>query len=113
MEAVMTFSIEPARSSPGIRRPKTSAAEPLDDVEGSAAAEPSNLPVPVGRARTIPPRTSIASTATIEAQILGERRGLRAGASVIEEAKVTYNRTEWSGSQDRRTPKGWTAKTEI
>jgi len=87
--------------------------EVLDELEGSAGAAASNLPVPVSPARTIPPKAPVASAAQIEAQMIGERRGLRAGASVIDEAKVTYNKTEWSGSQDRRTPKGRKAKTEI
>jgi hypothetical protein len=109
----MTLSIDPARRSPGIRRSRKTAAEVLDELETSTETAAPNLPVPVSPARTLPPRTPVASTAQIEAQMLGERRGLRAGASVIDEAKVTYNRTEWSGSQDRRTPKGRTAKTEI
>jgi hypothetical protein len=109
----MSFSIDPARRSPGIRRSKKTAAEIVDELEGTSQAEASNLPVPVGPARTIPPRTPVASAAQIEAQMMGERRGLRAGASVIDEAKVTYNKTEWSGSWDRRTPKGRAAKTKI
>jgi len=109
----MTFSIDPARRSPDIRRPKAGATERRDDVEGSAEASSANLPIPIGPARTIPPRTPVASAATIEAQILGERRGLRAGAAVIDQAKVTYTRVEWSGSRDRRAPKGRAARTEI
>jgi hypothetical protein len=106
----MTFFIDPARSSPGIRRYKTAGT---DDREGSAEVAATNLPVSVSPARTIPSRTPVATAATIEAQMLGERRGLRAGTAVIEQAKATYNRTEWSGSQDRRTPKGYSAKTRI
>ena len=109
----MAFSIDPARRSPRIRRTRKSAAEILDDIEGAPEATANTLPVPVAPARTIPPRTPIASAAQIEAQMLGERRGLKAGASVIDEAKVTYNRTEWSGQKDRRAPKGRAAKTEI
>jgi hypothetical protein len=109
----MTFFIDPARSSPGLRRPNSAARDGHEDLEGSAEVAATNLPVPVSPARTIPPRGPVASAATIEAQILGERRGLRAGAAVIEQAKATYNRTEWSGSQDRRTPKGRATRTEI
>jgi hypothetical protein len=109
----MTSSIDPPGRSPRVRRPRKSAAEILDEVEkGSEAAAP-GLPVPVGRAASIPPKTPIASAAQIEAQMLGERRGLRAGASTIDQAKVTYNRTEWSGSKDRRAPKGKAAKKEV
>jgi hypothetical protein len=110
----MTSSIDPLRRSPRVRRTRKTAAEILDDLEGKsdASSEP-GLPVPVGPARTIPPKTPVASAAAIEAQLIGERRGLRAGASVIDEAKHTYNRTEWSGSKDRRAPKGRAAKTKI
>jgi hypothetical protein len=55
----------------------------------------------------------VASASQIEAQLIGERRGLRAGASTIDQAKAIYNKTEWSGERDRRAPKGRAAKTEI
>lgn len=109
----MTFSIDPTRRSPGIRRSRKTAAEVLDELEGGSDVERSTLPAPVGQARTIPPKTPITSAAQIEAQMMGERRGLRAGASTIDQAKVTYNKTEWSGSWDRRTPKGRSAKAKI
>jgi hypothetical protein len=109
----MTSSIDPLRRSPLIRRPHKSAPEVLDELEDEAQVSATNLPVPVGPARTIPPRTPVANAASIEAQLIGERRGLRAGASVIDAAKITYNKTEWSGSWDRRTPKGRATKTEI
>jgi hypothetical protein len=110
----MTSSIDPLRRSPRIRRTRKSAAEILEELEGQAAgAAAPGLPVPVGPAKSLPPKTPVASAAQIEAQLIGERRGLRAGASVIDQAKVTYNRTEWSGSKDRRAPKGRVAKTEI
>jgi hypothetical protein len=109
----MTFFINPARSSPGLRRPNSAARDGHDELEGSAEVAVPNLPVPVSSARTIPPSGPVASAATIEAQMLGERRGLRAGVAVIDQAKVCYNRTEWSGSQDRRTPMGRTARAKI
>lgn len=109
----MTAPIEPARRSAGPRRPKRTAADLVDDIEGKGEAEAAALPVPVSRAKTIPPRTPVASGAQIEAQMIGERRGLRAGASAIDAAKASYNRTEWSGSKDRRAPKGRAAKTDV
>ena len=109
----MTSPIDPPRRSPNVRRARKSAAEVVDDLEGGAATAVPGLPVPVGPARTLPPKTPPAGAASIEAQLIGERRGLRAGAAVIDEAKQTYNRTEWSGSKDRRAPKGRAAKTEI
>ena len=109
----MTSSIGPSRRSPSIRRTRKSAAEILDELEGRVEVAPSTLPVPVGLARTIPPKTPVASAAAIEAQLIGERRGLRAGASVVDQAKAIYNKTEWSGAKDRRAPKGRAAKTDI
>ena len=109
----MTASIDPARGPRRVRRPRKSAAEVIDEIEARKNLAPSSLPVPVAPARSIPPRTPVASAATIEAQLEGERRGLRAGASVIDQAKAVYNKTNWSGAKDRRAPKGRTAKTDV
>ena len=106
-------SIDPLRRSPGIRRSRKTAAEILDELEGKTPVEGANLPVAVSPARTVPPKAPVASAAQIEAQLIGERRGLRAGANIHDQAKVTYNSTEWSGNWDRRTPKGKTTKTKI
>ena len=107
-------SIGPLRRSPRIRRTRKTAAEIVDELEGKTeASATTNLPVPVSPARTLPPTSPVASAAQIEAQLIGERRGLRAGASVIDTAKRTYNGVEWSGSKDRRTPKGKATKTDV
>jgi hypothetical protein len=108
----MSSPIDPLSNSPGVRRPRKTAAQLLDELEGKAEADVSQLPVPVAPAKTIPPRSPAASAAAIEAQ-LDTRRGLRAGTSVIDQAQVTYKQTEWSGSMDRRAPKGHVTKTEI
>ena len=110
----MTSSIEPPRRSSRIHRMAQAASARSEEHEDEVdAAEATPLPIPVGPARTVPPRGPVASAAAIHAQLLGERRGLRAGATIHDQAKVTYNRTEWSGSYDRRTPKGQSTKTEI
>jgi hypothetical protein len=109
----MTSPIDPPGSSPRIRRTRKTAAELLDELEAKARAQAPGLPVPVSPPRTVSPKTPQASAAQIEAQLIGERRGLKAGASVIDQAKTSYTRTEWSGSKDRRAPKGRAAKTEI
>ena len=109
----MTALIDPARRPRRVRRPRKSATELIDEIEGRPEVAPSSLPVPVAPARSIPPKTPITSAATIEAQLEGERRGLRAGASVIDQAKAVYNKTNWSGAKDRRAPKGRTAKTDV
>jgi hypothetical protein len=109
----MTASIDPLGKSSRIRRTAKTAAELLDELEGRAEAQAPGLPVPVGPSRTIASKAPVASAAQIAAQLTGERRGLKAGAAVIHQAKTSYNRTEWSGSKDRRAPKGKAAKTEI
>ena len=110
----MASSIEPPRRSPRILGiGKAAPARPDDDEEEILAAEAAQLPIPISPARTIPPNRPVASAATIEAQLLGERRGLRAGATVHVQAKVSYNKTEWSGGRDRRAPKGGSTKTEV
>jgi hypothetical protein len=113
----MTFPIDPSRRSGPARRPrKKSAAEIVDDIESGRApyeASGTTLPVPVSAPRTIPAGTARASgDAAIHAQVLGEKRGLRAGPTIHDQAKATYNKTEWSGARDRRRPKGGTTKTE-
>lgn len=105
------MSVDPLRSSSGVRRGRKAGSQRADQ---AAEAGSAGLPVPVGPPRTIPPGASrFAGSAAIDAQVLGERRGLRAGATIHDEAKTSYNRTEWSGSRDRRAPKGRVAKTEI
>lgn len=106
-------AIGPTRRSPRIRRTRKTAAEIVDALDGKTEIGSTNLPVPVASARAIPPKGPVASAAQIEAQLIGERRGLRAGAKIHDEAKVTYNRTQWSGAKDRRAPKGKSAKTDI
>jgi hypothetical protein len=109
----MSSSVDPLRNAPGVRRTRKSAAENPGESQKAVAAETPNLPVPVGRARSVPPKSPAVGAAALEAQLQGERRGLRAGAALIDQAKVSYNQTQWSGSKDRRAPKGRAAKTEI
>lgn len=77
-----------------------------------------NLPIsvtPVTQTRTFRderPR----GYAEFAAQIIGqngERRGLRAGPSLLEHAREAYNRAEWSGSHDRRARAGRATREEI
>ena len=72
-----------------------------------------NLPVVVSEARAIeadPP------AGPIEAQILGQegqKRGLRGGAPVLNQARSAYLGAEFSGSANRRPRPGVVARTEI
>src|SRR5277367_5031303 len=98
----MMSSVDPLRRSPGVRRSRE-APDETDRADLTQETGPSLLPVPVGPVRTISsggPR--IAGASAIDAQVLGERRGLRAGFDVHGKAAGSYNRTEWSGSYDRR-----------
>lgn len=94
---------------------RASKNEP-DEAEEARDSGPVNLPVPVGRASTVPPRDNRpGGAAYFAAQLIGqdgERRGLRAGATAIDQAKASYNRAEWSGSKDRRARKGRITRTE-
>ncbi len=93
------------------------AAEARADKAREAGTTP-NLPIPVGpamqpRAFKDEPRRR---DAELDAQLIGQdgqRRGLRGGATVLDTARTAYNRTEWSGSYDRRARKGRAARTEI
>jgi hypothetical protein len=106
--------IDPIRRSDPSRRAARATPEQAPDVEGGEVV---NLPVPVERVSRILPRGARpGSPAGFAAQLLGQdgqKRGLRAGAEVIDQAKSTYNRTEWSGERDRRTPKGARARTDV
>lgn len=110
----MMSRIDRIRRADVVRRASKSE---VDEAGDAAEAEVVNLPVPVGRARTVPPRDSRpGGAAPFAAQLLGqdgERRGLRAGAPQIDTAKQTYAQIEWSGSRDRRARKGKITRTEV
>ncbi|HEY8574081.1 hypothetical protein [Phenylobacterium sp.] len=108
----MMSRIERIRRADLLRR--ASKSETADE---AAEAEVVNLPVPVGRARTVPPRDERPSgAAAFAAQLMGqdgERRGLKAGAPLMEAAKTTYSKIEWSGAKDRRARKGRITRTDV
>lgn len=109
----MTMSVDPLRGASGARRSRKADNE-TDRADLTQETETSLLPVPVGPPRTIPQGAArIGGAAAIDAQVDGERRGLRAGAQIHHEARASYNRIAWSGSADRRAPMGRAAKTEI
>ena len=109
----MSIPIDPSRRSGPIRRAKKTAAEIVDDLEAGRSPDATTLPVPVGPVRALPAGSARAGgDAAIHAQVLGEKRGLRAGPGIHDQAKATYNKTHWSGANDRRRPKGGTTKTE-
>lgn len=65
--------------------------------------------------RTVFPLKSI-FVASFAAQLLGQpeqKRGLRAGVEVRDQARSLYLKTQWSGRFDRRWSRGGIAKTRI
>lgn len=110
----MTSPIDPIRPGRPSRRAKAAGDARASD-EADHAVEPQNLPVPVGKARTVPRSHHNKTDATFTAHLIGQegqKRGLRA-PGLIETAKTSYNRAEWSGAKDRRTPRGKAAKTDV
>jgi len=86
--------------------------------DGAEAAAGTNLPVPISPVSA--PRTFREERprgyAEFAAQIIGqggERRGLRAGPSLLERARDAYNRAEWSGAADRRARTGRRTREDI
>jgi hypothetical protein len=107
----MMSRIERIRRAEILRRASKGAP-----VEEDGEAEVVHLPVPVGAARTVPPRDSRpAGAAVFAAQLLGQdgqKRGLKAGQPLFDTAKQTYNQAEWSGAKDRRARPGKITRTE-
>lgn len=105
----MTSPIDPVRRPGSVRRVKRSeaAVRPAADRSVPAIYEPPQLPA---ASRPVPPEAAFA------AHVLGQegqRRGLRGGREVLDGARRTYNRIEYSGSADRRAPKGHLTRTKI
>jgi hypothetical protein len=56
------------------------------------------------------------SDPAFDAQMLTQgsiKRGLRGGKEVLDAARSTYLKTEWSGPADRRPPEGLFTKAKI
>jgi len=111
----MMSRIDRIRRAALVRRAQKAEAGSADQAQGPASA---NLPIPVGP--VIAPRSfreeRRRGDAEFSAQLMGQdgqRRGLRAGPSLLDVARTAYNRIEWSGSYDRRARKGRRARTEI
>lgn len=110
----MTGSVDPAR--PFERRQTRRRAE---DASRQAAADGgTNLPVVIegeragDRTDPAPGDGFSTFTAHVYGQT-GQKRGLRGGQPVIDQARAAYLETEYSGPDDRRPPKGLLKKTEI
>lgn len=98
-----------------VRRAHKAEADKAQDAPATGSA---GLPValePVANPRSFKddPRRGLSEIAAQLMGQTGERRGLRAGEPLLDAARDAYNRTEWSGSYDRRARKGRQARTEI
>ena len=82
---------------------------------------PMVVPQPEGdaeeaRASAAPLKGDAPASAPFAAQLLGQpgvKRGLKGGQEVLNNARATYLGAEYSGTNDRRPPKGRLTKTEI
>jgi len=111
----MMSRIDRMRHAALVRRAHKAEAGRADEAQAAGGA---NLPIPV--APVTAPRTfkdeHRKADSEFAAQLIGqvgERRGLRAGAPLLDKARDAYNQVEWSGSYDRRARKGRQARTEI
>ena len=107
----MTSPIDPIRRPNAPRRVKRSdnaARGESTDRSVPAVYEPPPPPAPSGVAAQ--------PEAAFAAHMLGQdgqRRGLRGGKETLDSARNLYNKIEYSGSADRRRPKGRTARTDV
>src|SRR6478736_2934402 len=96
--------------------PIRSGRRATDPATGKAAE--AAVPVAAGEARTqsrVAVRPKSAAEAAFEAQLLTQgsvKRGLRGGKEVLDAARTTYLKTEWSGPNDRRPPQGVVTRTK-
>jgi hypothetical protein len=110
----MTSPIDPARRAAMLRRAQKHDNDAVDE---AGHAESANLPVSIEQTVRSSPRAPAGQGgATFAAQLLGQdgqKRGLKGGPTVIDTARVSYNRIEYSGAHDRRARKGRVTKTDI
>ena len=81
----------------------------------TAGAEAARAPAIVGLS-TGPQASGVKSDPAFDAQMFTQgsiKRGLRGGKEVLDAARSTYLKTEWSGPSDRRPPEGLLTKTKV
>ena len=89
------------------------------ETDRAETAPSATLPVPLGPAVTMaraPRNETQRGDSELSAHLIGQdgqRRGLRAGPTLLDVARDAYSRIEWSGSWDRRARKGRRARTEV
>ena len=110
----MTGSVDPVR--PFERRQARRRAE--DAGTSHAPDGGTNVPAIIegAHAEEIADPAPAEGFSTFAAQMYGQtgqKRGLRGGQPVIDQARAAYLETEYSGPDDRSPPKGLLKKTEI
>ncbi|MDB5453857.1 MAG: hypothetical protein JWO33_2435 [Caulobacteraceae bacterium] len=79
--------------------------------DGRRAAQP-----PASDADPSADKTRVEGAGPFEAQLLTQgsiKRGLRGGKEVLDAARASYLKTEWSGPRDRRPRQGQLTKTKV
>jgi len=107
----VTDPVDPARRAADLR-----AERRRDRERKKAEGEALNLPVPAGERRDHAPEPPPAADATFAAQLMGQggqKRGLKGGPEVLDQARATYLGTEYSGPNDRRPQPGRNTRTKI
>ena len=99
--------------------PIRSGRRATDPPAAADKAADAALRVPAGAAGRVAPSTvrpRSATEAAFEAQLMTQgsiKRGLRGGKEVLDAARTTYLKTEWSGPNDRRPPQGVVTRTKV
>lgn len=74
---------------------------------------PLEPPAPAAAQTAEPPPASPTAFAAHLLGQEGQKRGLRGGKEVLDQARSTYLSAEYSGPADRRPPKGKAVKSEL
>ncbi|MBN9318378.1 MAG: hypothetical protein BGN86_06335 [Caulobacterales bacterium 68-7] len=118
----MTDPVDPPRRIQNTRRYRRRASDPApQDLRPGETTDTPNLPMataePPREERRAPRQPSIEPNASVlAAHLIGQehrRRGLKGGQPVLDEARIRYLGTEYSGQADRRPRAGRITKTEI
>jgi hypothetical protein len=106
----------------------TGPVGPVGPAKGAAAPKRRKSTSPKGAAKSSKPAGTATTPAVapkpakplpdpaFAAQLMGQvgqKKGLKGGKVVLDQARSTYLGTEYSGKADRRPPKGRLGKTEV
>uniref|UniRef100_B0T0Y9 Uncharacterized protein n=1 Tax=Caulobacter sp. (strain K31) TaxID=366602 RepID=B0T0Y9_CAUSK len=111
----MNGPIDPIRRAQAARRALPAPRE-SDRPDADGATEGEEDVTFVRDEQPAPPPPRRGAFATFAAHLMGQsgqKRGLRGGQEVLDNARSTYLGTEYSGTADRRLKAGLIKKTEI